>query len=115
MKADDDICVRDIVGLGGGEPRCPEYTGTQALMTAVLEDGIRDYCGAPGRRGAEATDWVRSNRRGIFSFAVVCETLGLDPSAVRQALLRLKNASARPPRRIPRPSLRRQRPTANSR
>ena|SRR5579862_8015590 len=114
MEPDDEICFRDTIGLGGGERRCPEYTGTQALMLAVLEDGIRDYCGAPGYRGAEAEHWVRGNSRGVFSFAVVCETLGLDPSAVRQALVRLKNGSTRPPRRIPR-RLRKQRPAANAR
>lgn len=114
MEADDDICFRDIIGLGGGESRCPEHTGTKALMMAVLEDGIRDYCGAPGHRGADAEAWVRSNRRGAFSFAVVCETLGLDPSAVRQALVRLKKQGARRFARS-RPNARKQRPTANSR
>ena len=77
---DDEAGVRQLIGLGGGEPRCSEYTGTKALMMAVLEGGIRDYCGAAGRRQTEAEYWVRSNRRGTFSFAVVCETLGLDPS-----------------------------------
>jgi|SRR5579862_3599906 len=113
MEAIDDICFRDIIGLGGGEPRCAEYTGTQALMVAVLQDGIRDYCGVGGRC-TEAEQWVRSNRRGVFSFAVVCETLGLDPSAVRLALVRLKKQSGLPPGRI-RPNLKRQRLTATSR
>ena len=93
MDEDDDI-LHHVIGLGGGEPRWSEYTGTKALMMAVLEGGIRDYCGAPGRRRTEAEHWVRSNRRGTFSFAVVCETLGLEPSAVRHALVRLKNQSA---------------------
>ena len=113
MDDDEDI-VRHVIGLGGGEPRCGEYTGTKALMMAVLEGGICDYCGAAGRRCTEANDWVRSNRCGTFSFAVVCETLGLEPSAVRRALVRLKNQSGFPPSRI-RPYQSKVKPTANSR
>jgi len=58
-------------------------------MMAVLEGGIREYC-AVGGRCAEGEDWVRSDCREAFSFAVVCETLGLDQVAVRQALVRMK-------------------------
>ena len=113
MDDDEDI-ARHVIGLGGGEPRGGEYTGTKALMMAVLEGGIRDYCGAAGRRCTEANDWVRSNRCGTFSFAVVCEILGLEPTAVRQALVRLKKQSGLPPGRI-RPDLRKNRPMVQSR
>ncbi len=99
MDHDDDI-VGQVMTLGGGEPRQGEFTGTKALMMAVLESGISDYCGAAGHRCSEAEAWVRSNRRGAFSFAVVCETLGLEPTAVRRALVRLKNQAALPPGRI---------------
>ena len=75
-----------VGSLGGGEPRQGEYTGTKALMLAVLEDGIRSFCGRAGRLRSEAQDWVRSNERAPFSFLVICETLGLNPQAVRQAL-----------------------------
>jgi len=96
----DDALLDEIAGLGGGEPRGSEYTGTKALMLAVLEGGIRDYCGAPGPRCREAEVWVRSNRCATFSFAFVCETLGLEPTAVRQALVRLKKRSGLPSGRI---------------
>ena len=112
---DDDDLLRHVIGLAGGEPRCTEYTGTKALMMAVLEVGIRDYCGAAGLRCAEAEGWMRSNLRGPFSFAVVCEILGLEPSAVRQALVRLKKQSGFLPCRIPRPSAGKNRPTARIR
>lgn len=112
MDADDDIASH-VIGLGGGEPRVSEYTGTKALMMAVLEDGIRAYCGTAGCRRAEAESWVRSNGRGTFSFDVVCETLGLEPDAVRQAVARLKNQSALP-RRV-RQNVRRDGPTARLR
>ena len=114
MDANDDAILDEVIGLGGGEPRWSEYTGTKALMMAVLEGGIHDYCGAAGRRCTEAEYWLWSNRRGIFSFAVVCETLGLEPTAVRHALVRLKNQAGILPRRL-RPDMRKQRPTANSR
>ena len=113
MDAVDDI-VRHVIGLGGGEPRCTEYTGTNALRMAVLEGGIRDYYGAAGLRCTEAKDWVRSNRRGAFSFTVLCETLGFEPTAVRQALVRLKKQSGLPPGHI-RPNLRKNRPMVQSR
>ena len=113
MDHEEDI-IGQLIGVGGGESRSSEYTGTKALMAAVLEDGIRDYCDAVGRRCTEAEDWVMSNRRGVFSFAVVCETLALDPSAVRRALVRLKNQSGLPHRRI-RPEVSRNRPTAKIR
>lgn len=111
---DDDADVGQLIGLGGGESRCSHYTGTKALMLAVLEGGIRDYCGAPGPECTAAEYWVRSNRRGTFSFAVVCETLALDPAAVREALERLKHHATLPRGRI-RPNLRRHQPTAHSR
>jgi len=97
----------DLASLSGGEPRRGSYTGTKALMQAVLEDGIRNYLQARGRLREEAQDWIASaQRHSPFSFVVVCETLGLDPGAVRLALERMR---ARP---IPASHLvRRTRPT----
>jgi len=66
-----------------------EYTGTKALMLAVLDNGIRSYLGPAGRIRTEAEYWVNGgDRRSPFSFTVVCETLGLEPDAVRGALRR---------------------------
>ncbi len=95
----------------GGESR---HNGTKALMIAILESGIRDYCGAPGRQRSQAEAWVQSGRREAFSFTVVCETLGLDPSSVRQALLRFKQQGAFARVRS-RQNVRNQRLTAKSR
>jgi hypothetical protein len=72
--------------IGGGEPRVSDYTGTKALMLAVLEDGIRSYCQRAGRLRIEAETWVRSNQRAPFSFIMICEVLSLEPDAVRQAI-----------------------------
>ncbi len=67
--------------------RSGPFTGLKALMLAVLENGITAYLGLPGRRRDEAEAWVMTrNHRSPFAFAVVCETLGLEPNAVRGTL-----------------------------
>jgi hypothetical protein len=49
-------------------------------------------------RGAarhEAELWVHGRRQGwAFSFAAICEALGLEPTSVRLALLRLRERHA---------------------
>lgn len=99
-----------LTSLGGGEPRSAQYTGTKALMLAILEDGVRSYLSPAARVRSEAEFWVRSGRnRSPFSFPVVCETLGLEPSAVRIALERLRAKNVTPRRAIgrSRPNVRR--------
>ena len=104
MDADDLVAqILSSGSLSGGEPRTGHYTGTKALMMAVLVEGIRDCCSRPGRLRDDAEQWVRSNRRSAFSFSVICEVLGLEPNAVRRALPRLQKQST--PRRL-RPSTR---------
>ena len=85
----DDLA--SLIGIGGGESRSAPYTGTKALMLAVLEDAIRAYLSPEPRAHTEAEGWILSRqRRSVFSFIVVCETLGLEPKAVRDALRRLR-------------------------
>jgi len=113
MEGDDDI-LRQLFSVGslaGGDPPRIEYVGTKALMLAVLEEGIRNYCGQQGRVRLEAEAWVRSNRRSAFSFTVICEMLGFEPEAVRGALPRLQRHSKQQLRRV-RPNARRTRPPA---
>jgi hypothetical protein len=94
--------LTSLIGIGGGESRTAPYTGTKALMLAVLEDAIRSYLSPEPRACAEAEGWVMSRqRRSVFSFVVVCETLGLEPKAVRAALRRMR-AQQLGPERIPR-------------
>jgi DNA-binding MarR family transcriptional regulator len=60
-------------------------------MLAILEDGVRSYLSSVPRVRAEAELWISTRRqRSPFSFHVVCETLGLEPSAVKAALRRLR-------------------------
>ena len=95
MKIDDAIefelhAIR-LAPVAGGEPRTGEYTGTKALMLAVLENGFRSYFSPKLRIRSEAERWIKNPQgRSPFSFTVVCETLGLEPDAVRMALQRLR-------------------------
>ncbi len=79
-----------LVGLAGGEARGAPFSGTKALMLAILEDAIRTFLGTEQRAFEEAESWIFGrHQRSVFSFVVVCETLGLEPKAVRVALRRM--------------------------
>ncbi|GIW40591.1 MAG: hypothetical protein KatS3mg076_1168 [Candidatus Binatia bacterium] len=100
---DLDFELFHSAALAGGEPRQGQLTGTKALMLAVLEDGIRSYLSSSKAVSQEAEFWILSDRRrSPFSFVVVCEMLGLDPDAVRQALKRMKEQRVPPRKAIPR-------------
>ena len=66
------------------------------LMLAVLEDGVgtfQKYSGASGRRArrlfAEAEDWFASDEMSWpYSFANICQALGLDVGYIRKGLRR---------------------------
>ena len=96
--------------VAGGESRTSQYSGTKALMLAVLEDGIRSYLSPVGRLRSEAEYWVTAKKqRSPFSFSVVCETLGLEAQAVREALERMRRQKISPRKAISRsrPNVRR--------
>lgn len=110
MSMEVDVDLLRLASLGGGESRSSQYTGTKALMLAVLEDGIRSYLSPVARIRAEAEYWISSTRaRSPFSFPVVCETLGLEADAVRNALRRMRDRNVTPRRAIARsrPNVRR--------
>jgi hypothetical protein len=76
--------------------RCDGNTsGARALMLAVLEDAM--LCIERGRRrrhpltrrlAAEAETWMRSDsREWLFSFASICDVLGIDADALRVRIL----------------------------
>ena len=73
-------------------------SGEKALMLAVLEDGIRCFQEHlrnprlnPRLLSEQAEEWIRAEDWDWpFSFNNVCETLGLDPEALRNTLLRWK-------------------------
>jgi len=87
---DLDVDLIRHATVGGGESRAAQYyTGTKALMLAVLNNAVEGLFSADERSHSEAENWIASRRRrSPFSFVVVCETLGLDPDAARAALRR---------------------------
>jgi hypothetical protein len=106
-EADQDVV--SLIGVGGGERRTTPYIGTKALMLAILEDGIRAYLSEGYAVRQEAELWIHGRRQGwAFSFSVICETLGLEPSSVRIALSQMRARRAVPePGRRSRPNVRR--------
>lgn len=70
------------------------WTAELRLMAALLEDALivcSRPVGSPTSKSArllrETLRWVRSdNRTWVFSFLRVCESLDLDPGAIREAV-----------------------------
>ena len=68
------------------------FEGERNLLFAVLEDGIRRYLECyDGDRNSpefiETSDWINSAEGfGPFAFVNVCETLGIEPSRLRQGI-----------------------------
>ena len=86
-------------------------SGIRALMLAVLENAIQNFGSSAERVHNEAERWIMSReRRYVFSFVVICETLELAPSAVRGTLLALLDQKRTPGR-----LLRRSRPNVRHR
>lgn len=89
--------IVDLEHLASHESRQGEYTGTHALMLAVLEEGIRSYLNGKGRVRDEAEYWLftAKGHQSLFSFPIVCEHLGLNPEATRTALRRLNQSNGK--------------------
>lgn len=105
-RATDEELEIDLLStsnLAGGDPDHGPLTGTRALMLAVLEDAIRCYLDGRGRVCEEAERWIKANWRGSpFCFVIVCETLRLDPQAVRAMLERIRASKVSSRTAIPR-------------
>src|SRR5262249_51938926 len=93
-----DLFAPDIVlpeQFFEGARRDSQASGEKALMLAVLEDGIRCFQehlrtprSNPRLLSQQAEAWIRAvDYEWPFSFNNVCETLGIDPAALRAALL----------------------------
>jgi hypothetical protein len=73
----------------------PPGSGIRALMLAMLEEAIHSMRSPDSRARAEAELWMTSREhRYVFSFAVICEALGLEPSAVRRSVIGLLDKKA---------------------
>ena len=84
------------------------WSGEQRLMAAILEDAVAvsSKPGMPRTSKArhvlrETLRWLRSNdRTWTFSFLRICETLDLDPSAIRRAIRVLRGEESYAPARV---------------
>jgi hypothetical protein len=86
-------------------------SGIRALMLAVLDDAMHSLSSSESLVRAAAEHWIKSpERRYVFSFVVICETLELVPSAVRGTVLALLDQKRTPGR-----LLRRSRPNVRHR
>jgi hypothetical protein len=70
--------------------RMTSRTPEDCLMASVLQDAIDVYRHPQTKdryQVRETEAWLRSDDRSwLFSFVRICETLGLDPHAMRAAL-----------------------------
>ena len=96
-----DLFAPEIVlpdQLQSGYRRDSYVSGEKALMLAVLEYGIRCFQehltnprSNPRLLSKQAEEWIRAvDYEWPFSFNNVCETLGIDPDALREKLLTWK-------------------------
>jgi hypothetical protein len=80
--------------------------GERRLMLAVLEDAVvtlklhmRGPSGHSRRIVAETENWLASGSRAhIFAFGTICDVLGFDTTAVRQAVKGWTRVERRDPR-----------------
>ena len=93
--ADDTVLPSQFWAPSSDEQGQPE----KRLMIAVLEDALAlllndARCPSKQRRGAvlEASRWLESDERANpFSFASICDLLGLDVVRVRRAIRSLRS------------------------
>jgi hypothetical protein len=88
---DGEVCVRYEAVYRRAEPA----GGERRLLLAVLEDGIRTFLkyarathGRAFNLRREALTWLTApERRDVFAFHNICETLGIDAMRLRQRVL----------------------------
>jgi hypothetical protein len=84
------------IGIDLGRAPTPVAAyGIRNLMIAVLEDAARGYVAGNAQERYETEVWMANReRRFPFAFTVICETLGMEPDAVREALRRMRRDAA---------------------
>lgn len=95
-----DLDLLDVGSLSVTRALPAPLNGVKALMLAVLDNGIAAYLSPLATVRAEAEAWIGAmSQRSPFAFPVVCEVLGLEATAVRTALRRLRDTSPTPSQR----------------
>jgi hypothetical protein len=79
----------------------PPWSGIRGRIVAVLEDAIHSLKSPQGIVRNAAEQWIDSGeRRYVFSFAAICETLEFEPIAIRLSVINPQMAQmAADPRR----------------
>ena len=98
--------------IGGGDRANSTLAGIKGLMLAVLEGAIQSFLSTNRMQRDEVEAWMTMRMQNWpFSFVNVCQTLGLEPSAVRRALrvMRERNTTQRGRLRRSRPNVRKDR------
>ena len=94
----DGAALPYILAESGGAASCDR--GVKNLMIAVLEDGIRCFLGKREEDRLEAEEWMTSEDEGfVFDFKTLCVTLDLDPIAVHESLVALRERQGYVPAR----------------
>lgn len=77
-----------------------EDTGPRRLLAAVLLDAVAQLHERGSKAAVEAERWIRAPHASWarFSFAMVCESLGLDAAYLARGLLNGQPSVAAPPR-----------------
>jgi len=74
----------------GAETDAGLPSGVRALMMAVLEDAIHSLTSSVARVRSEGVRWIMSREcQHVFSYAVICETLNIEPSAARRSIMKM--------------------------
>jgi hypothetical protein len=79
--------------------------GEERLLLAVLESAVEDFqkyvlarCACGKKLFREAEEWfLDKDSNPLFSFASICETLGLNPDKIRKGLFVWKEAKLKAP------------------
>lgn len=79
-----------------------QLTGVKGLMLAVLEEGVRTFLNnsSENREQIRARNWIASSEHHDCSFVTLCELFGVEPSAARWALMKLRAEGKKAPTRI---------------
>lgn len=87
------LIIPDVLLPGQRQAANPEKTGAEALLWAILMDGLRTYCMARVRGHtatlaySEAEHWIFGlESDALTSFANLCRVFEIDPQILRRKL-----------------------------
>ena len=76
MKEEDERILQELE-LALTQNLGDSFSPEQLLIIAIINQAVRDACGAASNRRVSATRWLRSESRKPYSFRWCCEALGI--------------------------------------